>query len=229
MSSRYVSETLCVCVCVYIPVYVCMCARVCGENHHLGDAANVVARLLRRALSFSLSLVAFAPSPRAFSHSSPHRSLRGSNASRQSVFYCVHAQEASIINLDHDLLRPPPSSSFPLSLPPFPSPCSFSFSSALRASLFLLLSLSRRVSLLRSLVRKELPAVKRRLLSLVANVALISANRPRRLRFPRLQLRAPDLAGKRKYPRARVQTRRTRIITQYHRNGKRLCVCVCLR
>jgi hypothetical protein len=85
----------------------------------------------------------FAPH-RTFSHGSPHRSLRGSNASRQSVFYCVHAQEASIINLDHDLL---PSAYDP----PPPSPSSFG-----SPSLPLLAG-----SLCRSSVRKELSAVKR--------------------------------------------------------------------
>lgn len=69
----------------------CMCGRI------VTLATPAAARLLSR-LSDLL---------RAFSHGSPHGSLRGSNASRQSVFYCVHAQEASIINLTeeyHDLL-----------------------------------------------------------------------------------------------------------------------------
>lgn len=72
------------CTCLFV------CARVyVWKNRHLGNA--FVVRLLFALL-------------RTFSHGLPHGSLRGSNASRQSVFYCVYAQEASIINLDHDLL-----------------------------------------------------------------------------------------------------------------------------
>ena len=68
----------------------CICGRIV-------TLATPAARLLSR-LSLSDLL-------RAFSHGSPHGSLRGSNASRQSVFYCVHAQEASIINLTGGISR----------------------------------------------------------------------------------------------------------------------------
>jgi len=80
--------SLYVCVCVYVRAYM-------WKNRHLGDARYRAARLLSR-LSDLL---------RAFSHGSPHGSLRGSNASRQSVFYCVYAQEASIINLTGGISR----------------------------------------------------------------------------------------------------------------------------
>lgn len=105
---------------------------ICGRIVTLATPA--AARLLSR-LSDLL---------RAFSHGSPHGSLRGSNASRQSVFYCVHAQEASIINLTeeyHDLL---PSAFDPRALS----------LSALCLSL-------RFPGLFGAFVRKELPAVKR--------------------------------------------------------------------
>ena len=94
-------------LCEYIRVYM-------WKNRHLGDA--------RRSAPFS----SLSDLLRAFSHGSPHGSLRGSNASRQSVFYCVHAQEASIINLTGGISRStslclrPPLSFGSLSLPSHP-------------------------------------------------------------------------------------------------------------
>lgn len=69
------------------------------ENRHLGDT-----RPLHRFSSPGFSRLA-----------APLRSLPGSNASRHSVFYCVHVEETFIINLDHDSS---PSLGDTLALPP---------------------------------------------------------------------------------------------------------------
>jgi len=141
--------------------------RVCMHAHMEESSVRVCVRVytcLRGRIvtleTSDASRFLFAPH-RTFSHGSPHCSLRGSNASRQSVFYCVHAQEASIINLDHDLLPSaydPPLFLFRLSVSPF----------------------ARRVSLP---ILRQKGTVRRETAFTPLRAARISANRPHTVVF----------------------------------------------